>query len=98
MKYVKIRWIHSHADEPVLLYSELNDARFETRKIEVFADGHCDHATATEEVGTTRLGVAAMPAIDEIAQDPQFEPSEITKEEFESVWRQRGGNLRQLLP
>ena len=27
MTYIKVRWIHSHADEPILLYSELDEGR-----------------------------------------------------------------------
>lgn len=42
MKYLFVRWIHNFPDEPVLLYSELDKSRFETRKIEVFPDGKKD--------------------------------------------------------
>ena len=56
MTYIKVEWIHSHADEPTLLYSELDQARWEKRKVEVFADGHCGYASSTESAGFTRLG------------------------------------------
>ncbi len=44
MKYIKVKWLHSHPDEPVLLYSELDKDRWETRKVEVFADGRIGFA------------------------------------------------------
>jgi len=39
MTYLKVKWIHSHPDAPVLLYSELDRERWEVRKVEVFRDG-----------------------------------------------------------
>lgn len=86
MHYIKVRWIHSHRDEPVLLYSELDDDRWEVRKVEMFADGHCSYASATESVGSTELGLEPIPSMASIARDPQFDPFEITKQEFEDVW------------
>lgn len=29
MTYLKVKWIHAHADEPVLIYSELDHERWE---------------------------------------------------------------------
>jgi hypothetical protein len=86
MTYVKVEWIHLRDDEPVLLYSELDESRWENRKIEVFADGRCGYASQTESIGSTRLGEEPIPPMAEIAADPQFRPSEITEPEFEEVW------------
>jgi hypothetical protein len=86
MNYLKVRWIHSHSDEPVLLYSELDECRWEKRKIEVFADGHAGYASATASAGSTQLGKEPVPPMAKIADDPEFEPSEITRQEFEDVW------------
>ncbi len=44
MKYIRVKWNHLFSDEPVLLFSELDDARWEVRKIEVFRDGHQGYA------------------------------------------------------
>jgi hypothetical protein len=30
MTHLRVRWLHDHADEPVLLVSELDDDRYET--------------------------------------------------------------------
>jgi hypothetical protein len=86
MRYIKVRWIHSLPDEPVLLYSELDDDRWEMRKVEVFADGRCSYASATKSVGSTDLSLEPIPPTASIARDPQFEPFEITKQEFEDIW------------
>jgi hypothetical protein len=91
MHYIKVRWLHSHADEPILLYSELDQDGWETRKVEVFADGRIGYASATEATPSTRtkLSIEPLPPLDEIASDPQFQPVEITKDEFEEVWSTR---------
>ena len=87
-KYILVRWIHSFADEPVLLYSELYEQRFERRKVHVFHDGHMEYADADTESDSTGLGLVPTPELCEIAADPEFEPTEITKDEFEKVWSQ----------
>lgn len=89
MKYIRVKWNHKHHDEPVLLYSELDTERWEKRKVEVFRDGRCGYASASESGGSTRLGEEPIPALTEIASDPQFEPVEITQQEFEEVWAKR---------
>jgi hypothetical protein len=89
MNYIKVKWIHSFVDEPVLLYSELDENRWEKRKVEVFADGLCGYASSTESVGSTRLGEVPVPSLTEIASDPQFEPCAISKEQFEEAWAKR---------
>ena len=92
MKYLKVKWIHSKPEEPVLLYSELDEAHWEIRKVEVFKSGMMDFAHSEESSGTTRLGVVPVPTISEIAGDPEFEPVEITKGEFERIWSKAHGN------
>jgi hypothetical protein len=89
MNYICVKWIHSSPDEPVWLYSEIDADRWEKRKVEIFADGTYGYASAAESGGETRLGQVPVPPLTEIANDPQFEPSEITKEKFEEVWQRR---------
>jgi hypothetical protein len=75
----------------VLLFSELEDDRWETRKVEVFSDGHCGYADRNEEHAGTGLSIEPIPSLVEIAAQPQFEPYEISREEFELVWARRAG-------
>lgn len=88
MKYVKVKWLHSLDDTPVLLYSELNPELWEVRKVEVYADGRMDFADREGRSGSTKLGIEPLPPLEEIAADPEFEPMTISAAEFETVWEQ----------
>jgi hypothetical protein len=85
-RYVRIGWRHEGADEPVVLYSELDGKRREIRRVEVFRDGSMGYACAAFERGGSRLGKMAMPTLAELAQDPTFDPAEVTAHEFETMW------------
>jgi hypothetical protein len=89
MKYIKVKWTHDLPDEPVWLYSELNDDLWETRKVEIFPDGTAGFASQAERAGTTQLSVEPLPPFGEIASDPQFDLVEIASQEFEDVWAKR---------
>ena len=89
MKYFKVRWIHQHSDEPVWLYSELDEDGLEIRKVEIFADGSQGFASPSESKGSTALGIIQVPPLEVILRDPEFEGTEITKREFEEVWTKR---------
>ena len=88
MTYIRVKWIHNFPDEPVLLYSELDDQRFEVRKVEMFPDGSIGYADRhlSCSVNDTQLGSEPVPAVEKIAKDPEFEAIEIDRDEFESVW------------
>lgn len=91
MDYIKVKWLHSYPDEPILLYSELDKGRWEVRKVEIFADGRIGFASATEATPSTRtkLSIEPLPTLHEIADDSQFQPTEITRDEFEEAWSTR---------
>ncbi|SDP18135.1 hypothetical protein SAMN04488061_2416 [Filomicrobium insigne] len=85
-RYIRVEWRHDHPDEPVLLYSDLDDASFEVRKVEVFRDGSVGYADAHLSQGLTMLGSEPIPTLSEINADPEFYAAEITDDEFEEVW------------
>jgi len=89
MKYIFVKWIHSFPNEPIFIYAELDDMHYETRKVEIFPNKSIGYATKDITYGSTQLGIIPTPSIDEIGKDPQFEPHEITKEEFEEIWSKR---------
>ena len=93
MTYIRVRWIHEFPNDPVMLYSELDSERMETRKVELYDDGHCGYASTTECGGDTNLGELPIPDLSEIAEDSQFEPEEITQSEFEEIWKKRHGKV-----
>jgi hypothetical protein len=89
MNYICVKWHHDIRSEPVLLYSELDESRWEHRKIEVYADGRHDFCSAVEIDSASKLSKEPLPTLAEIGADPQFSPREISKEEFERVWALR---------
>ena len=91
MTYLRVLWKHSLADEPVELLSELDERRFEVRKVEVFRGGHKGYAGHTESGRGTRLSLEPVPCMTDIASDPQFLPEEISREEFDLAWQDRRG-------
>ena len=93
MKYIRVKWIHDHLDDPIWLFSEIDDDRWEVRKVEIFKDGRTGYASPDESVGGTFLGEAPIPPLDEIAADPQFVPRDISADEFERAWANRHGRV-----
>lgn len=91
MNYIKVKWIHNSSMDPIMIYSELDSERWEKRKVEVFHGGRYGYADIHKSFGSTRLGKESIPELDEIASDPQFEPAEITEEEFEEMWMKYNG-------
>ncbi len=86
-RYQVVRWRHDHLDEPVTIYSEVDDEGWELRKVEEYADGRLDLADHCIESGSTQLSERVIPSIEEITTQPAFTPGTIPKEEFERVWR-----------
>jgi hypothetical protein len=85
LTHFAVRWHHSFPDEPVDLYSELDENRFELRKVEAFADGRMSYAGLDSNAGDTELGTLFVPPLSEIASE-EFAPREIDASEFESIW------------
>ena len=81
-----MKWLHDDIASPILLYSEIDDARMEKRKVELYLVRFPGYAFDDIELGGSILGEVPFPEIEEIAKDPQFIPEEITKGEFETLW------------
>jgi hypothetical protein len=85
--YERLAWIQDHKDESCFIYSELDDERYETRKIEVFENGRIVRAS------TEHLAVLPIPLPDEVNAYEEFRVAEISGAEFEELWNaldQRG--------
>jgi hypothetical protein len=89
MKYLYVKWVHKNPGDPVHIYSELDNERYEVRKVEIYSDGRRGFADKDEEKNGTVLGSMPVPPIAEIAQDKQYEPKEIPVEEFQRQWLKR---------
>ncbi|TPW37695.1 hypothetical protein FKM52_21250 [Mixta tenebrionis] len=86
MKYIKVHWEHSFDDEPTELYSEIDDSRYEVRKVEVFSTGDLTFSDQSTPKNISTLGELPIPSLNEINQDPQFKAIYIDADEFENVW------------
>jgi hypothetical protein len=82
MEYLKVEWQHDFPAYPVLIFSELGEGRYETRKIEVYADGRqqCWDQRSSNELGeVTVLSLAEIDAMEE------FTAVALTPVDFASV-------------
>lgn len=84
--WVRVVWIHAFKDDPVEILVELDAERYETRKIEYFADGRIGVATRDFETDLTGTSDCPMPDLEEINADPQFFAEAIGHERFEKAW------------
>ncbi|MDI4645217.1 DUF6881 domain-containing protein [Cohnella hashimotonis] len=85
--FIKVIWFHQDIESPVLLYSELDQSKFEKRKVELFRNGKFGIAD-TEIEFNSMLGICEVPSLAEINTNPEFFGFEINKDEFECVWKE----------
>lgn len=90
MRYIDVRWRHESPDDPIRLLSELDAAGWERRKLEFFADGRVGFASGTGAVAGTSLGIMAVPPLNEINAQSEFDGAEIDAATFETLWREHG--------
>jgi hypothetical protein len=88
--YIHSTWRSAPPDSPHEFYSELDPQRFETRKIEIFADGRVGYASAAGTTQDTRLSIEPLPTVSEIRAQGEFEINEITKSDFDAAWKMVG--------
>ncbi|WP_261644306.1 DUF6881 domain-containing protein [Erwinia mallotivora] len=86
VKYIKAKWFHDEKDYPVEIYSEVDNERYELRKVEIFRDGNAGYADEKRNSGNTLLGESPMPRLNEINSDNEFSAQEISLDDFESIW------------
>lgn len=84
--YIEGIWHHDYSDEPVLLFSELDESRYEIRKVHVFRDGRV--VWASEQHDPDFLSELPVPSVDEINTDPHSDSTvrEVPSYVFESIW------------
>lgn len=87
MTYIKIFWKHSFLDEPILMYSELDENRNEIRKVEIYRGGMMGYAWRDISMNGTFLSESEIPELDTINKDIQFEGVGIRKDEFDIIWK-----------
>lgn len=86
MNYYRVEW-NEIGENPVLFYSEIDDGRWEKRKIEIFKDGSIGIAGLGEEGGGSYLSVEPWPSHYDLGVGDSIVVSEISCEAFEEIWR-----------
>ena len=94
MEYLKVSWIHEDDNFPILLYSELDEERYEVRKIEIYRNDLFGLASLNCEYNGSILGAGPVPDTTEINKEPEFIVHETTKEEFEEVWMRYTSSMK----
>jgi hypothetical protein len=95
MQYLRIFWHQNDPAYPFVLISELDEARFEVRKLEIFRNARIAWAGPGEATGAdpsgkiTELGTTALPPNAEIAANPEFSLAVIDASEFAHHWALR---------
>lgn len=90
MEYILLEWSHDMEDEPIMVYSEIDNQYYEVRKIEIYRNGSilkCDEKMINSEI--VLADVPFPDDIEEINQDAQFNAKYIGKNEFESLWNKK---------
>uniref|UniRef100_A0AAU2JJE6 DUF6881 domain-containing protein n=1 Tax=Streptomyces sp. NBC_00049 TaxID=2903617 RepID=A0AAU2JJE6_9ACTN len=88
MEYWRVEWHHGFEDEPVVIYSEIGDDRYEVRRVQHHRDGRRLKADAAHESPEAGLGDIPFGPLEEVAVQPEFAASLVTRGEFEEVWAQ----------
>ncbi|MBV7530557.1 hypothetical protein [Chitinophaga sp. sic0106] len=86
MQYVKIYWLNPEDDSAEIQFSELDDGRFERRKIEIYPDGSFGIADSTFNFGGTALSVEPLPQPDGLDDKSRPVAEILSQKEFEDVW------------
>lgn len=89
-RHQRIVWKHGYADEPIVLYAEIDSNGFEVRKVDEYKDGRLVRADRSAGAGSTFVSDYFIPGIDVINQAPTFDASSISAAEFEQVWDRAG--------
>ena len=92
MKYIDVKWLHSNAEYPIRLVSELDTNGYENRKMEFFSNGQVSYASKSSSSGDTALSEEPIPSLAEINSQKEFQGLEINSESFEKLWSQYVGN------
>lgn len=84
MEYVKVFWQYIDNDTPVLMFVELNNERYSIREIDIFQDRHTE---TISEKGFETISKEPYPSNDEINNMDEFRIYNISKQEFEEVYK-----------
>ena len=84
MKYFRCDWFHSVADDPLVIYAEIDDKRWGFRKVDIYADGRRGFASQAKMSRDPQLSTEPWPPFEQINSDQEFK----LVDEFEEIWAQ----------
>lgn len=85
--YIKITYAERGARDPVMVFAELDEDRYEFRKVEIFANGLLGFADYSFYTPTTATSDDPLPSMEELAKLPEVVEAElISPEEFQEEW------------
>jgi hypothetical protein len=88
--YIDVIWHHNDPAYPVRLVSELDENRWERRKLEFYCDGRVGMASAGRATLDTALGLEPVPSIEEINKDREFIAKPMESGAFQALWLEHG--------
>lgn len=91
MRFGHTQWHHDNPTTPTEIYAEYDDAGWQLRKVEMFADGRITFADVNRSSGDTLLAEKALDFEEALVKfaDPQAKLTlqEIDKATFEKIWQ-----------
>ena len=92
MEYVKLYWRHDFPIDPVVIIYEVDvdDERYATRLINIFADGRIENQ---EDKAWGYVTEAAVPTVEEfntLEYGEEFCACLVSQDEFEKIWSTGG--------
>jgi len=86
MRYINVIWNNDIPTDPKKIISEIDIVGHEQRRINVFEDGSFGLASEDFSTLNTELSEFAIPSLEDINKNKEFNGAEITKDEFEKLW------------
>ncbi len=84
--FIDVAWKHDFEADPIRLVSQLDNQRYEVRKLEFFRDGRVGYADGHKSTMGTQLGKLPVPPLIEINSDVQFDARIIESTLFNHLW------------
>lgn len=81
------KWHHDSPQDPIVLCEELDDERYDTRRLRIFADGRCEYYGSRRPGGSLEAATHPVPELKEIDAEEEFDLLAVSANQFESLWK-----------
>jgi hypothetical protein len=92
--YFHCIWFAANEDEPIEWYDELDASRCSIRCIRRYRDDRLEAFSYATDDWRDKMPEGSLPTVEVINQNPEFAATEISKDEFEVIWRQATSGSR----